>query len=293
MRRNVASRMGAVLLSCAATSRARGDEPPTLPPPIEAPSSPETGPVLVVPGVPTSAFPRSRPGASAPEPRPPAALDDVPALIGPSEMPDSGLVGSPRPDAPASTSRGALPLELDEVPDPLVPTPPRTRPTPRSDEAPPPVRRGPRIFRRFAPPSAFTGRGSRATRGEDPEEPEAKAKSDPAADAELKRRIERQVREAVGDRVRSVEVRVVGRNVAIRAEACALLAAPERQAHARIAPRPGRLSDQHRCRRLRWVSLSGSTSRPRSPRRCASGRVPGAPRGDSGGRASGPRPATR
>ena len=33
MRRNVAIRMGAVLLSCAATSRARGDEPPTLPPP--------------------------------------------------------------------------------------------------------------------------------------------------------------------------------------------------------------------------------------------------------------------
>ncbi len=220
MRRNVAIRMGAVLLSCAATSRVRGDEPPTLPPPVEAPASPESGPVLVVPGVPSSASPRSRPGPSAPEPRPPAALDDVPALIGPSEMPDPGLLGSPRPDAPASTSRVDIPLELDEVPDPLVPTPPRTRTTPRSDEAPPPVRRGPRFFGRSAPPSAFTGRGSRATsRGEDSEEPSSKAKSDPAADAELKRRIERQVREAVGDRVRSVEVRVVGRNVAIRAEA--------------------------------------------------------------------------
>ena len=219
MRRNVASRMGAVLFTCAATSPAWADEPPTLPPPVEAPASPETGPVLVVPGLPSSAFPRPHPGASAPEAGPPAALGDAPALIGPSEMPDPGLVGSRRLDAPASTSRGALPLELDEVPDPLVPTPPGARTTPRS-EAPPPVRRGPRFFGRFAPPSEFTGRASRATsRGEDSEEPSSKAKSDPAADAELKRRIERQVREAVGDRVRSVEVRVVGRNVAIRAEA--------------------------------------------------------------------------
>jgi hypothetical protein len=218
MRRNVAIRMGAVLLSCAATSRARGDEPPTLPPPVEAPASPETGPVLVVPGVPSSASPRSRPGLSAPELCPPAAVDDVPALIGPSEMPDPGLVGSPRPDPPASTSRVEIPLELDEVPEPLVPTPPRIRPTPRRDEAPPPVRRGPRIFGRFAPPPAFIGRGSRTT-SRDADSDEPKAKSDPAADAELKRRIERQVREAVGDRVRSVEVRVVGRNVAIRAEA--------------------------------------------------------------------------
>ena len=35
----------------------------------------------------------------------------------------------------------------------------------------------------------------------------------------MKRRIERQVREALGDRIKSAEVRVVGRNVAIRAEA--------------------------------------------------------------------------
>ncbi len=41
-------------------------------------------------------------------------------------------------------------------------------------------------------------------------------RSDPAADAALKRRVERQVQEAVGSRVRFYEVRVVDRNVSIR-----------------------------------------------------------------------------
>ena len=43
------------------------------------------------------------------------------------------------------------------------------------------------------------------------------ARSDPAADAALKRRIERQIAQTLGNRVRSYEVRVVGRNVTIRA----------------------------------------------------------------------------
>jgi hypothetical protein len=38
---------------------------------------------------------------------------------------------------------------------------------------------------------------------------------DPTADAALKRRVERQIREAVGDRVRSYDVRVDGRDVTI------------------------------------------------------------------------------
>jgi hypothetical protein len=42
-------------------------------------------------------------------------------------------------------------------------------------------------------------------------------RSDPAADAALKRRIERQIEDSLGDRVRSVDVRVVGRDVTIRA----------------------------------------------------------------------------
>jgi hypothetical protein len=42
-------------------------------------------------------------------------------------------------------------------------------------------------------------------------------RTDPATDAALKRRLEHQIHEAVGNRIRSVEVRVVGRDVAIRA----------------------------------------------------------------------------
>ncbi|MBX6315766.1 MAG: hypothetical protein IRY99_23050, partial [Isosphaeraceae bacterium] len=42
-------------------------------------------------------------------------------------------------------------------------------------------------------------------------------RSDPAADAALKRRLEGQIRTAVGERVRSLDVRVVDRSVTIRA----------------------------------------------------------------------------
>jgi hypothetical protein len=44
-------------------------------------------------------------------------------------------------------------------------------------------------------------------------------RSDPAADAALKRRIERQIRDSVGGRIRSYEVRVINRDVLIRAKA--------------------------------------------------------------------------
>ena len=44
-------------------------------------------------------------------------------------------------------------------------------------------------------------------------------RSDPAAEAAAKKRIERQVQVAVGDRVRSVEIQVSGRTVIIRAQA--------------------------------------------------------------------------
>ncbi len=44
-------------------------------------------------------------------------------------------------------------------------------------------------------------------------------RSDPSAEAAAKKRIEKQVQQAVGDRVRSVEIRVSGRSVVIRAQA--------------------------------------------------------------------------
>jgi hypothetical protein len=81
--------------------------------------------------------------------------------------------------------------------------------------------RGPGILGRLlAGPDAADSRRA-PTRGEtsirstpktptgDPHQPE------PAGDAGLKRRIEQQIRDAMGDRLRSVEVRVTGRNVLI------------------------------------------------------------------------------
>jgi hypothetical protein len=43
--------------------------------------------------------------------------------------------------------------------------------------------------------------------------------SEPKSDGEVKRKIERQIRENLGDRVRSVEVRVNGKNVLVVARA--------------------------------------------------------------------------
>jgi hypothetical protein len=45
------------------------------------------------------------------------------------------------------------------------------------------------------------------------------SRTDPAVEAAVKRRIEKEAREALGDRVDSIEVRVKGRNVLIRAHA--------------------------------------------------------------------------
>jgi hypothetical protein len=43
--------------------------------------------------------------------------------------------------------------------------------------------------------------------------------TDPASEAALKRRIERQIHESLGDRVQDVEIRILGRDVTIRARA--------------------------------------------------------------------------
>src|SRR5262249_52545377 len=44
-------------------------------------------------------------------------------------------------------------------------------------------------------------------------------RSDPAAEATLKRRVEKQIQQSLGDRVRSFEVLVSGKTVVIRAQA--------------------------------------------------------------------------
>lgn len=63
----------------------------------------------------------------------------------------------------------------------------------------------------------------RSRGGTHPAEPESsiavEPRPDPAAAAIVKRRIEKQIQQSLGDRVRSVDVRVTGRNVLIRARA--------------------------------------------------------------------------
>jgi hypothetical protein len=44
-------------------------------------------------------------------------------------------------------------------------------------------------------------------------------RSDPAVEAAIKRRVEKQIRQTLGDRVRSAEVRVDGRSIVIRVQA--------------------------------------------------------------------------
>ncbi len=94
---------------------------------------------------------------------------------------------------------------------------PRSEVAPRTPEPKPEVQRPLGFFGRLfgSPPPVNPGRRNPATASEIRVEP----RSDPAADAALKRRIERQIDARVGDRVGKVEVRVVGRNVVIRAHA--------------------------------------------------------------------------
>jgi len=74
------------------------------------------------------------------------------------------------------------------------------------------------LSRFFQPPSADPRRDeskSAASKGRSKDD----SRPEPRTDASVKRQIERQIRDTLGDRVRSVEVRVSGRNVLIVARA--------------------------------------------------------------------------
>jgi len=77
----------------------------------------------------------------------------------------------------------------------------------------------PGLLGRFFPPPPSDPRReesrSAASKGRNQED----SQSEPVTDASVKRKIERQIRDTLGDRVRSIEVRVSGRNVLIAAKA--------------------------------------------------------------------------
>jgi hypothetical protein len=103
------------------------------------------------------------------------------------------------------TGRAPIPLTLESIPD----EPPAEL---GSERVPADRSAAPRPPRASSPRPLSEPAGPRSSITVEP-------RSDPAADAAVKRRIEKQVQQAVGDRVRSVEIRVSGRSVVIRAQA--------------------------------------------------------------------------
>jgi hypothetical protein len=88
----------------------------------------------------------------------------------------------------------------------------RARRAPLTPPPPPVTSRRPRLFGRWQPPLL------RGRPGAQPDETiSVEPRSDPAADAALKRRIEQQVDLAVGTKLKSLDVKVVDRDVTIRA----------------------------------------------------------------------------
>ncbi len=196
---------------------------PSQPAPRTAPAPAARG-VLVVPGL--TPTPARTPVPPIPEPT------DLPALDAPREMPigparpGSAATSTPRPLVIESTPRG---IGTSSGVNSTTTRPPRTPVPPGSaDDSPPPapkpaqapVRRA-RLFgllpgQPFPPPVRPQPPARPVNEPLDP-------RPDPAVEATLKRRIEKQAREAVGDRARSLEVRVAGTSVAIQARGVRLL----------------------------------------------------------------------
>lgn len=228
MRRTVLTGVLGLLLA-GPVSIGTADDPPALTPPadltkpVEAPSPPPDNPPPRV--VPAPRIPSTAPKPVIPSLEPIESEESAPALAGPAEMSGADPATGPRFSTEVPSRAGSQPLSLEAVPfDELDPDAkpgarPRTgasRPTgPRDsiDTNPPPAPRRSRLFGWLQPPSYLRDR--RSSDGGDSIEVEPR--SDPAADAALKRRIERQVRDSVGDRLRSLDVSVVDRNVTIKA----------------------------------------------------------------------------
>ena len=228
-----------VLLLGAGLAAGAEDSPPLTAPVLIAPGSgspapaPEPsrpasgGPILVVPGVTTPVrsrpSPRTRAGDSTPAPAVNGSSGELPALIGPGGTIEPRPIGAlPRPSSSTlslETVPGSEPIL--STPAPMRPNPPHSavrpeRPVSTPSRTPTPTPRRPSglLGRVLTPPSFLTGRSPAEPRSPITVEP----RTDPAADARAQRRVEREIQESLGDRVRSVEVRVVGREVTILAK---------------------------------------------------------------------------
>jgi hypothetical protein len=171
--------------------------------------------------------PRSRavlalPGLTTPTIRPSAPTDGLRPVPEPGtgELSlDAPLEMRPLAEAlPANPSRSGLPLimessEMDELPPPGGSTsrtnPPIKKPTTSPQPVQAPARR-PRLFGFLgtAPPAPKTITPGRAVVAD-------ATRDDPAAVSALKRKIERQAREVVGNRAQSVEVKLDGKEAVV------------------------------------------------------------------------------
>ncbi len=209
----------------------RVEPPGELPKVFESTPMPRPGAVLVVPGITTPRGGiRSRPGISSSVAVTPRVDEGLPPLVGPDEMREAGPIpsssrASSRPAEPRSPT-GRPPITLESVPESTEPL--NLKPGELSSEPSSPSRRGPLDFFRGAPapprrPGGFFGRlfappvVNDRPRDEESEAVKVEPRTDPAADAALKRRVETQIGESLGGKLRSFEVRVVGRDVVILA----------------------------------------------------------------------------
>lgn len=212
-RTNVVAALGAIALGAGLVD---AQEPPALEAPldvsVEAPSGtpPEppaverprpaalapSGPLLVIPGV---TAPPSRRTSLKPATEP-AAEAARPALDAPVVEPDIHLRLEPIADDPASDGSA------------------RARPSrPKPDREPPAEQ--PPTGRAISPLGRLLGTPTNAG---DRDALSIESSGDPAVEAAVKRRVEKQVAEALGGRVEDVDVRVSGRAVTIRARASRL-----------------------------------------------------------------------
>jgi hypothetical protein len=229
---------------------------PSAASPNRSPAAPAR-PTLVVPGVTTPARRAvgtlgtlsPQPRASGPQggaPTSPAAPPPAgtAATSSPFRSPNGATAAGVRPSVPSPSLQPPIPLTIEPLDDEIerhdrpagsrrnVDRPPGDRPSDardaraKSGAARPAPARAPgllgRIFGTPAPRPADTmERSDRSERSKSTakDRQAAKSRSDPLTDAEVKEKIERQIRETLGDRLRFLEVRVNGKNVLIVAEA--------------------------------------------------------------------------
>ena len=202
-------------------------------PPIDAPAAPDPAPVpvpapsarpgravMAVPGLMGPSTARGPVTSSQLPPTPEAPISPGgPSLDGPLEMPAAPATARPR-GAITSRPLGSEPLPIDDLPllDSHAPgstsSPGRKAATAtKADPTPPPARRG-RFFGLLPAPAAPASNLRAQPPGRSVVE---EFQAEPTSETALKARIEKQARLAVGDRARTVDVRVEGRAATVQA----------------------------------------------------------------------------